>query len=95
MKTIAITTLTAGALAVAALGSAGTAAAFPNAGTVEDTVASLKSEGYRVQLNGSTNNSPLSRCLVTGMHPTLPATATLAEKQNTTVFVDVSCPFDR
>ncbi len=48
-----------------------------------------------MQLNGSTNNSALSRCLVTGMHPTLPATATLAEKQNTTVFLDISCPFDR
>jgi hypothetical protein len=95
MKSIAISALTAGALAAAALGMSGIAAAFPNAGNVEDTVSSLKSEGYKVQLNGSTNNSPLSRCIVTGMHPTLPDTATSAEKQNTTVFVDISCPFDR
>ena len=95
MKTIAITTLTAGALAVAALGLAAAAIAFPNAGTAEDTAISLKSEGYKVQLNGSTNNSPLSRCIVGGIHPTLPDTATLADKQNTTVFLDISCPFDR
>ncbi|RDH80096.1 hypothetical protein DVS77_03635 [Mycolicibacterium moriokaense] len=92
MKTIALATLTAAALAVPALVMAGPAAAFPNAGTAEDTVTDLESEGYKVELNGSTNNVALSRCQVTGMHPTLPDSATLAEKQSTTVFVDIACP---
>ena len=93
MKTIAIA-LTACALAAAALGVAGTAAAFPNAGTAEDTISGLKSDGFKVELNGSTNNQPLSQCSVQGLHPVLSnlADLPLAEKQNTTVFVDIECP---
>ena len=91
MKTIAIATFTAGALAGAL---AGTAAAFPGNGSAEDTVNSFKSDGFKVELNGSTNNQPLSRCTVKGTHPLLSnlANLSLAEKENTTVFVDISCP---
>lgn len=92
MKTIAITTLTAGALAAAAVGLAGTAAAFPGSGSADDVINGLKGEGHRIQINGSTNNQPLSRCTVAGTHPSLTPNATLAEKQNTTVFVDIDCP---
>jgi hypothetical protein len=44
-----------------------------------------------VQLNGIVS-SPLSQCSVTGIHPKLIDSASFDEKQNTTVFVDVSCP---
>jgi hypothetical protein len=91
MKKIATTALAAGALSAAALGLAGTAAAFPGNGSAEDTINSLQSDGYRVQLNGSTNNQPLSRCTVQGMHPLL-SNIPPAEKPNTIVFVDVVCP---
>ena len=94
MKTIAIATLATGALTAAALGLAGTAAAFPGNGSAEDTISGLKSDGFKVELNGSTNNQPLSRCSVQGLHPLLSnlTDLPLAEKQNTTVFVDISCP---
>jgi hypothetical protein len=94
MKTIAIATLTAGALTAAALGLAGTATAFPGNGSAEDTINGLKSDGFAIELNGSTNSQPLSRCSVQGTHPLLSTLANLplAEKQNTTVFVDISCP---
>lgn len=91
MSRFIFATVAAGALAAAALGPAGTAAAFPSSGTAADTVASLESEGYRVALNGTVSDS-LSRCAVTGIHPRLDDSATLEERQNTTVFVDVSCP---
>jgi hypothetical protein len=42
-------------------------------------------------LNGSTNNQPLSRCTVQGLHPLL-STIPPAEKPNTIVFVDIECP---
>ena len=94
MKTIAIATLATGALTAAALGLAGPAAAFPGNGSAEDTISGLKSDGFKVELNGSTNNQPLSQCSVQGLHPLLSnlANLPLAEKQNTTVFVDISCP---
>jgi hypothetical protein len=91
MTRFLVTTVTAGALAAAALGLAGTAAAFPSGGSAADTVTSLEAEGYNVQLNGIAS-APLSRCSVTGIHPKLNDSASIAEKQNTTVFIDVSCP---
>ena len=93
MKTIALATFAAGAL-TAALGLAGTAAAFPGDGSAEDTVSGLKADSFIVELNGSTNNQPLSRCSVLGMHPLLSNLAGLstAEKRNTVVLVDISCP---
>jgi hypothetical protein len=52
MRNFVITSLAAAALGAAALGLAGTAAAFPNAGTAEDIVNGLEAEGYNVQING-------------------------------------------
>jgi hypothetical protein len=86
-----IATTAAFGAAAAALGLAGTAAAFPQGGTAADTAATLSAEGYRVAFNGSVS-APLSECAVTGTHPSLDAAATRAEKENTTVFIDVSCP---
>ncbi|HEX4588250.1 MAG TPA: hypothetical protein VH185_09855 [Mycobacterium sp.] len=91
MKNFVITPLAAVALGAAALGLAGTAAAFPNAGTAADIVDGLKAEGYNVQINGLVQ-VPLKLCTTTGIHPTLDDSATLQEKQHTQVFVDVSCP---
>jgi hypothetical protein len=91
MLKIASTAFGAGALTAAVLGLAGTAAAFPGNGSAEDTINGLESDGYRIELNGSTNNQPLSRCSVQGTHPLL-STIPASEKSNTTVFVDISCP---
>jgi hypothetical protein len=91
MKNFLITSVTAAALGAAALGLAGPAAAVPNAGTAADIVDGLKAEGYNVQINGSTP-VPLSRCTATDVHPSLDESDTLEQKQNTRVFVDVSCP---
>jgi hypothetical protein len=91
MLKIAITALGASAMAAAALGLGGTAAAFPGNGSAEDTINGLKADGFRIELNGSTNNQPLSRCSVQGTHPLL-STIPASEKSNTTVFVDISCP---
>jgi hypothetical protein len=91
MKNFIVTPLAAVALGAAALGLAGAAAAFPNAGTAADIVDGLKAEGYNVQINGLVE-VPLKLCAATGIHPTLDDSATLQEKQHTQVFVDVSCP---
>jgi hypothetical protein len=91
MKNFVITPLAAVALGAAALDLAGTAAAFPNAGTAADLVDSLKAEGYNVQINGLVQ-VPLTLCTATDVHPPLDESATLREKQHTQVFVDVSCP---
>jgi hypothetical protein len=91
MKKLIITSLTMTAMGAAALGLAATAAAVPNAGTAGDIVSELAAEGYRVQTNGSVT-APLSSCRVTDVHGTLDASATSAQKENTNVFVDVSCP---
>lgn len=54
--------------AAAALGLAGTATAVPFGGSsAADTVATLPSQGFSVQING-TVNVPLSRCTTTGVH---------------------------
>jgi hypothetical protein len=91
MKNFVITSLTAGTLAAAALGLAGTAAAFPHAETAADVVDDLTAEGYNVQINGLVQ-VPLKLCTATDVHPTLDESASLQEKQHTQVFVDVSCP---
>jgi hypothetical protein len=91
MRIFMISGAVAGVLAAAAIGVAGTASAFPNSGTAADTSASLEAEGYNVQINGIVTG-PLSGCLTTGVHPRLDDAATPAEKANTTVFIDVSCP---
>ena len=79
MKNFVITPLAAVALGAAALGLAGAATAFPNAGTAADVVDSLKAEGYNVQVNGLVQ-VPLKLCNVTDVHPTLDDSATLQEK---------------
>jgi hypothetical protein len=86
MKKLTITSATVGALAATALGLAGAAAAAPTGGSsASDVVNSLHAQGYNVQLNGSVTAS-LSQCIVTGVH------GDSGSPQNTTVYVDVSCP---
>ena len=76
----AITTATAGLLALDALGFAADAVAAPTGvGSAADTVKSLEADGYTVQVNGAANSS-LSECTVTGVHP------------GSTVYVDIACP---
>ena len=94
MTKFVFTSLAAGALASAALGLSGTAAAFPGAASAADTIKSLQSEGYNVQVNGVITSAPLSRCSVAGVHPTLDDSASRQEKQHTLVTVDVACPSD-
>jgi hypothetical protein len=91
MTNFVITPLASMALGAAALALAGAAAAFPNAGTAADVVASLKTGGYKVQVNGLVQ-VPLKLCTATDVHPRLNDSDTLEEKQHTQVFVDVSCP---
>jgi hypothetical protein len=82
--------VTAGVLGALAATSLGSAAAAPTgAASAGDTVKSLQAQGYNVQINGSVT-SPLSECLVTGVHG-VPATRT-DPTQFVTVYVDVSCP---
>jgi hypothetical protein len=68
MVKYAFSVLGAGLLALAAVGSAGTAAAGP---TADDTVNGLKTEGYTVQLN-QTPSANLSACTVSGIKRTPP-----------------------
>ncbi|MDT5371875.1 MAG: hypothetical protein QOC62_6306 [Mycobacterium sp.] len=90
MKRFTITAATVGALAVTALGLAGSAAAAPTGdSSASDTIRSLQAQGYSVQLNGSVT-SALSQCLVTGVHGE-PA-GRPDPTQFTIVYVDVSCP---
>jgi hypothetical protein len=85
MKKLTMITATAGTLAAAALGLAGTAAAAPLAGSsARDTVDSLRAEGYNVQING-TANVPLSRCTTTGVNG-LPRTASPAQAQHNAAY---------
>jgi hypothetical protein len=52
MNNFVITPLAAVALGAAALGLAGAAATFPNAGSAADVVSGLTDEGHNVQVNG-------------------------------------------
>jgi hypothetical protein len=96
MKKLTIVTVTVGALGAAGLGLAATATAAPLSGSsASDTVNSLRSDGYDVQINGSAQ-VPLARCTTTGVHG-LPSTAPVGgQRANsttlTTVYVDISCP---
>ncbi len=76
----AISVTAAGVLAFGALGFAADAFAAPTGvGSADDTVNSLKADGYTVQVNGAAT-SPLSECTVIGVHP------------GSTVYVDIACP---
>ena len=60
-----------------------------------DTVASLRAEGYHVQINGSAN-VPLSLCKVTGVHGLNNSNvdssgSRIDEDLFTTIYVDVRC----
>lgn len=95
MTKFSFITTTASTLAVTSVGLAGPAAAAPTGGAnAADTVSTLRSEGYSVQING-TPSVPLSRCIVTGVHG-LPNAADPSSRANpavlTTVYVDISCP---
>ena len=91
MTKFIVTTMGFSALAAAALGLAGPAVAVPQGQTAAETAAGLEAEGYRVAFNGSVS-APLSECSVLGTHPRLDDSASQAEKENTTVYIDVSCP---
>ena len=74
---------------------AAAAAAPTGGGNAADTVQTLRSEGYDVQING-TASVPLSRCTVTDVHGVPNAADSAAQQGNatafTTVYVDISCP---
>lgn len=82
MKMFVTTVLSAGAMAAAALGLAGTAAA---AGGADATVNGLTAEGYLVQLNG-TPSANLSACTVTNV------AKDGAGGPSPTALVDIACP---
>jgi hypothetical protein len=93
MRNFVVATSAVIAFTAAVLGHAATAMAEPFDGSGADTtVNALRGQGYNLQVNGSTN-VPLSRCSVTGIHPSnLDESASLEDKQHTLVTVDVSCP---
>lgn len=98
MKRIITATLTFGALAAAALGVAGTAAAAPvSHNSAAEAISQLEQMGYTVAVNvvNGPSSSLMSECSVSGVHgragtdsqgqPLAPAG---------TVYVDVHCPDD-
>ena len=96
MNTFAITVTCVGALAVSTLGLAGPAAAAPSGfGNAQETVDSLKAQGYNVILNGAAV-FPLSSCKVTGVDGlnnsnVNSAGARIDPTKFDTVYVDISC----
>ena len=97
MTKFSFITTAAATLAATGVGLAGHAAAAPTGGAnAADTVTTLRSEGYNVQING-TAGVPLSRCTVTDVHG-LANAADSSVRPNpatlTTVYVDISCPDD-
>ncbi len=99
MKVITVTSVLVGVLAAAALGSAATATADPQAGTAADVVKMLQDQGYDVQFN-MPSDMPLSRCTVNGVHGlTVMMTSDgkmmlmMAPKSGVgSVYVDLNCP---
>jgi hypothetical protein len=97
MKKFAITIISAGAMAAAAVGLAGTAAAddqiLPKAGDepADVTIQQLQSDGYTVSINWLDGypNVPLGECKVTGISG-LGGSTQPAEFE--TAYVDVACP---
>jgi hypothetical protein len=82
VKYFVITAISAGAMAAAALGLAGTAAA---AGGADVTVNSLTTDGFLVQLNGP-QTANLSACTVTNVKKDG------AGGPSPTALVDIACP---
>ena len=102
MKSFFITTLTAGALASAALGLAGTANAAPSGpSSVDQTVSQLRSQGYQVILN-EVGTGPPNQCAVSAVRRGQTFSRTdsgvpgagndvITTVTNKTVYVDVKC----
>ena len=98
MKMLTVTTLVAGVLVAAAVGSAGTAAAVPTNGSADVVVKALQDQGYNVQFN-EPSNMQLSRCTVNGVHgvPVMMAAdgnlmVMMQDNHFDTVVVDLNCP---
>ena len=102
MKNLVLTTITAGALASAALGLAGTANAAPSGPSpVDQTVSQLRSQGFHVIVNRS-GSAPLDQCAVRAVRPGQTFSRTdsgapgadddiVTTVTNETVYVDVAC----
>ena len=102
MKNFFFTTLTAGALASAALGLAGTANAAPSGpSSVDQTVSQLRSQGYQVIVN-RVGTAPLDHCTISAVRPGQTFSRTdsgapgagndiVTTVTNRTVYVDVAC----
>ena len=102
MKSFFVTTLTAGALASAALGLAGTVNAAPSGpSSVDQTVSQLRSQGYQVVMN-RVGTTSLGQCTISGVRPGQTFSRTdsgapgadddiVTTVTNKTVYVDVAC----
>ena len=102
MKNLILTTITAGALASAALGLAGTANAAPSGpSSVDQTVSQLRSQGYQVIVN-RVGTAPLDQCTISAVRPGQTFSRTdsgapgaqddiVTTVTNKTVYVDVAC----
>jgi hypothetical protein len=102
MKRFFFTTLTAGALASAALGLAETANAAPSGpSSVDQTVSQLRSQGYQVIVN-HVGTAPLDRCTISAVRPGQTFSRTdsgapgagqdiVTTVTSRTVYVDVAC----
>ena len=102
MKNLVLTTITAGALASAALGLAGTANAAPSGPSpVDQTVSQLRSQGFHVIVN-RVGSAPLDQCAVRAVRPGQTFSRTdsgapgadddiVTTVTNKTVYVDVAC----
>ena len=102
MKNLILTTITAGALASAALGLAGTANAAPSGpSSVDQTVSQLRSQGYQVIVN-RVGTAPVDQCTISAVRPGQTFSRTdsgapgaqddiVTTVTNKTVYVDVAC----
>ena len=69
MKNLLLTSITAGALASAALGLAGSAAAAPaGPSPVDDTVSQLRAQGFQVIVN-RVGTAPADQCTLSAVRP--------------------------
>lgn len=98
MRKPLFTAIAFAALSIGALATGGAASAEPVAGAnAQDTIQTLMSAGYQVQINGLAN-APLSKCKVLGVHGLSGTMTTMEEVMAMnpavvdTVYVDVSCP---
>ena len=102
MKNLLLTSITAGALASAALGLAGSAAAAPSGPSpVKDTVSQLRAQGFEVIVN-RVGTAPADQCTLSAVRPGQTFSRTdsgvpgaqndlVTTVTNKTVYVDVIC----